>query len=545
MILRRFGACVLFVVSLTAPNASAQVGAPRSAAAPAQPEVSEDPLGRNTPRGTVQGFLFAAGKGDHETAVRYLNTRLRGEAAVVLARQLFVVLNRRLPARLNEMSDKPEGSLSYPNEPDKDSIGTVPTDTGEIDVVLERVGLDKAGGLWLFSRETLSQIPELYAEVTSEDTQNRLIKFLLEKRIAYISLLNWIALLVGLPLLYLVAKRLNPVLSRHAGRLLRRVRRNPNLPDPELLSRPVRFLLFALIIRWALTTVTLPLLARQFWLTIAAMALIVGSVWFAIRLNATFERKIRLRLGRRNLTGALSILRFVRWAVDGLVIFIGLLIVLNYFAINATTALAGLGVGGIAVALAAQKTLENVIAGVSLISDKAIRIGDFLKVGNTMGTVTDIGLRSTRIRTLDRSMVNVPNGQIANASLENLSLRDQFWFHPILRLAYGTTVTQLRSVLAGLTNLLLQSSHVQGSSAYARFLGFGESSLNVEIFAYVHARDWPHFLKLQEQLLLEVMDLVQAAGATIALPSQITYVTAVASKGAAFDPWKPDVFSAP
>ena len=109
-----------------------------------------------------------------------------------------------------------------------------------------------------------------------------------------------------------------------------------------------------------------------------------------------------------------------------------LLVALYHFGLNPTAALAGLGVGGIAVALAAQKTLENVIGGISVIVDKVASVGDTLRVGGTVGTVEDIGLRSTRIRTLDRTLLSVPNGQIANLSLENLSARDKFWFHPKL-----------------------------------------------------------------------------------------------------------------
>ena len=189
------------------------------------------------------------------------------------------------------------------------------------------------------------------------------------------------------------------------------------------------------------------------------------------------------------------------------------------------TVIAGLGIGGIAIALAAQKTLENLIAGISLISDNAIRVGDFLKIGDTSGTVTEIGLRSTRIRTLDRALVNVPNGQIANSTLENLSLRDQFWFHHRLRLTYETTAALLRPILAGLTNLLLEHASIDKTSVRVRFLGFGESWLDVEIFAYVNALDWPDFLRMQEELLLKLMDLVQAGGGRIGLPSQITYLT--------------------
>jgi MscS family membrane protein len=525
---RRWGACVLFLGLLAAESAWAQTvppgSAPAAAPAPAQPEAPKDPLGRTTPRGTVRGFLAVAGKGDDEAAVHYLNTRQRGGAALALAHQLFVVLDRKLPARINEISDKPEGSLSIPAEPDEDLIGTIKSDTGDVDIVVERVNRKDAGALWLFSRTTLDEIPELYAEVSSAPAKTGLLKFLLETRIARIPLFHWLVLLVGLPFLHLVGTRLDRFLSGLVGRLLRRLRRNPALPDPEFLPMPVRLLLFAGIIRWMLSAITLPIFARQVWFNISALAAITGFIWLMVRLSSWFEGKIRLRLGRRNLTGALSVLRFVRSAVDGVIIFVGLLVLLYRFGINPTTALAGLGVGGIAIALAAQKTLENVIAGISLISDEAIRVGDFLRVASTLGTVTDIGLRSTRIRTLDRTIVNVPNGQIANASLENLTLRDKFWFHHILCLTCETKVGQIRSILEGITGLLAQQPDVEKGIGHVRLLRFGTSSIDVEVFAYVFARDWPDFLRAQEPLLLQVMDIVESAGARIALPSQMTYL---------------------
>jgi len=523
LIVRPFGACALLLGFLVAENTWGQ--ATVASPAPAQPEVTKDALGRTTPRGTVRGFLSAASKPDEETAIRYLNTHLRGEAAAVLSHQLFVVLNRRLRAQLNEISDQPEGSMAVPNEPRKDLIGTVSSDTGDIDILLEHVDRKDGRSLWLFSRQTLDAVPELYAEVNTGPAESGTAKFLFDTRIANIALVHWLGLFIGLPLLYFIGASLNRSLSPLLGRLLRHLRDNPNLPNPGLFPIPVRLLLLALIIRWTLSAITFPLLARQFWLTIATITSIAGCVWLIIRLNGWFEGKARLRFGRRNLTGGLSILRFARSAADALVIFVGLFVFLYHFGINPTTAIAGLGVGGIAIALAAQKTLENVIAGVSLISDKAIRVGDFLKVGDTLGTVSDIGLRSTRIRTLSRTVVNVPNGQIANATLENMSLRDQFWFHHIVRLTYETTVTQLRSVLAGLTNVLLKGDGVDEPSVQVRLLGFGASSLEVEIFLYVFARDYSDFLRIQEELLLEVMDLVEAAGAKLALPSQTTYVT--------------------
>ena len=131
------------------------------------------------------------------------------------------------------------------------------------------------------------------------------------------------------------------------------------------------------------------------------------------------------------------------------------LIALRYFGVDPTAALAGLGIGGIAVALAAQKTLENVIGGLSLIFDKAVRVGDSLKLGEAVGTVDSIGLRSTRIRTLDRTILSIPNGQMANVSLETLSVRDKCWFHHIVGLQYETTSAQMRHVIDAIRERLV------------------------------------------------------------------------------------------
>jgi MscS family membrane protein len=521
---------MLLTAVLVSEYASAQAVSSASPKPAAQAETPQDPLGRTTPRGTVVGFLTAGAKGDKDTEISYLNTRNHGQA-VLLAQQLFVILNSQSRVRLNDISDQPEGSLSFLTDPDKELVGRITTDSGDVDIVVERVNR-KNGPIWLFSRETLDAVPELYDEVSADAAENWLMKFLVKTKIANIALFNWLAIFVGLPLLHYAGVVLNRVLSRSIGELMRALRKNPVLPNPDVLSGPVRLLLFAFLVRWGSSRIPLPLLAREFWSGIAFSAGSAGCVWFLMRLSSWSERKLRLRLGRRNSTGALSVLRFVRSAVDATFIFVGLLVLLHYFDIKATTALAGLGVGGIAVALAAQKTLENVIAGVSLISDEALRVGDFLRVGTTLGTVTDIGLRSTRIRTLDRTVVNLPNGQIANANLENLSERDRFWFHHVLALICETSSAQIRGILAGLTEVLANRPEIYESTGRVRLLGFGTSSFDLEMFAYVAARDWPDFLRIQEELLLDVIQVVERAGARIALPSQIMYVNAYPSSEA-------------
>jgi MscS family membrane protein len=230
-----------------------------------------------------------------------------------------------------------------------------------------------------------------------------------------------------------------------------------------------------------------------------------------------------------SMSGSAAVLRLVRRVLNGIVFFAGVIFTLHHFGVNPTAALAGLGVGGIAVALAAQKTLENVIAGISLIADQAVHVGDTLKLGDIVGTVEDVGLRSTRIRTMDRTVVSVPNGQIANMSLETLSARDKFWFHPLIGVRYETTPQQLRSIVIGVRELLTGHTKLDSLSVRVNFLRLSASSIDVEIFAYVFAIDWVDFLQIQQELLLSVMGIIREAGAEIAFPSQTMYLAAHSS----------------
>jgi MscS family membrane protein len=515
--------CILFLSPISAP-AWVQVvtlGGP----APTKPEFAKDALGRSTPRGTVLGFLSAAHQGDYEAAARYLNTPLRDKSATALAQKLFVVLDRRLPARLNQLSDEPEGSLLDPFKPQQDLIGTISGANGNVDILVERVDPVNSGAIWLFASQTLDSIPDLYEDINVVSVDTILPQSWVKTRLAGIPLFEFLVAFVGLPLFYSLTALLSRLLGPLVGLLHRRLRKKADLPNPEVLPKPIRLLFLAAVVRWTLSKVTLPLVARQFWVSVATFMTIAGCVWLLIVLNSAFEGVIRQRLTRRRSnSGAASIVRLGRRVADLLTVFVGLLIAFHHFGVNLTPALAGLGVGGIAVALAAQKTLENVIGGASVIFDKVVKVGDVLKVGDTQGTVEDIGLRSTRIRTPDRTVISLPNGQVANAGLENVSARDKFWFHPDLSLTRETTPIQMRNVLDGINSLLAQHRLVELDSIRVRFVRFGASSLDVQVLAYVLADDWNAFLEIQQALLLQIMDVVQAAGTQLAIQSHAMYL---------------------
>ena len=185
--------------------------------------------------------------------------------------------------------------------------------------------------------------------------------------------------------------------------------------------------------------------------------------------------------------------------------------------------LAGLGVGGLALALAAQPTIENFIAGLTLFADRPVRVGEFCRFGDTIGTVEEIGMRSTRIRTLDHTIVSVSNSDFAKARLENFSARRKIWYHPRIRLRYETTPDQVRFILVEIRKLLYAHPKVHQDPARIRFVQFGDCSLDLDVFAYIDTTDYGESLEIAEDINLRIMDVIKTAGTELAIPAQIEY----------------------
>jgi MscS family membrane protein len=185
---------------------------------------------------------------------------------------------------------------------------------------------------------------------------------------------------------------------------------------------------------------------------------------------------------------------------------------------------AGLGVGGLAIALAAQPSIENLIGSMNLFADIPLRVGDFCKYGDQSGTVEAIGIRSARIRGLDRTLTTIPNAALAKMPIVNFARRDKILINSIIGLRYETTPEQLQQVLARLREMLLGHPRVDPGPARARLVAFGASSLDVELFAYVLTADWTEFLRIREDILLRVMEIVDRSGTAMAFPSQTIYL---------------------
>ncbi len=253
------------------------------------------------------------------------------------------------------------------------------------------------------------------------------------------------------------------------------------------------------------------------------VVLSVAGAWFLYHLidkiSALFEAQSR-RYKFRD-----EILRSLLTSIAKLAVIIGAFLFLaEILSIPYQGVIAGLGIGGLAVALAARGTLENFIGGITLFADKPIDVGDFCSFGDRLGVVEAIGLRSVKIRSLDRTVVTVPNAEFANLHIVNLSRRDQMLLTAEIGLRYETTPDQLRWVLSEIRKLLLEHPLVTADPARARFVGFGEHSVNIEIFAFVATSDWNQFLAVREDIFLRLIDIIEESGTGFAFPSTVNYL---------------------
>ncbi|MEE8212801.1 MAG: mechanosensitive ion channel family protein [Acidiferrobacterales bacterium] len=185
---------------------------------------------------------------------------------------------------------------------------------------------------------------------------------------------------------------------------------------------------------------------------------------------------------------------------------------------------AGLGIGGLAVALAIRPTLENLIGGVILYIDKPVRVGDFCSFGDQMGTVENIGVRTTKIRGLDRTLISVPNATLADMRLVNWAKCDRMLINTMIGLRYETEPDQLRYVLVKMREMLHAHPRIDRDTIRVRFAGHGASSLDIDIRVYALTREWNDFYAIREDIFLRINDIVSAAGTGFAFPSHTLYL---------------------
>lgn len=477
---------------------------------------------RATPRGALQGFLEACREREYRRAASFLDVG-SAHAPEELALQLKQVLDQRLDRDPALLSNSPEGDLTDGLDPKYELLLTTLLNGRSVDLLLERVN-NNGTHIWLVSRQTVQLIPALHRNLEASTLERYVPASLRVAGPLDTPLWVWFALLLLVAISLALARLLSRLVVKAAGAV---AKRTPSDLDDRLTGsvvNPMRVLLTVALFRAGLFALPASIILRTAVGRLLVALTFLALAWLAMRVIDVIAAKALSTLSGRHLASASSVMPLARRTAKAGAMITAVIASLNSWGYNTTALLAGLGVGGIAVALAAQKTIENLFGGVAVTTDKPVLVGDFCRYGTRMGTVEDIGLRSTRVRTLDRTLVSIPNGQFSSFEIENFARRDKIFFNPTLQLRRDTTPAQLRMLTSSLKELLLDQELVEKDTARVRFVRIAPYSLDVEVFSYLLTTDYNDFLAQQEALLLSILDRVAAAGTALAVPSQMNFL---------------------
>lgn len=454
----------------------------------------------------------------------------RGDVGLESAMMLKEILDR-LP--LPPMEEIPGADTPNLNEIERWRLPV-----SEIDLVRIKEGVD--AGQWLFSSDSVERLPAYYEAIRHLPYRVKDTAGLYEY---YISTpgellppkyLNWIERLpqsmravrfgqtiwqwAGLSLAAAIALAV-PALAfvwthRREPVFAERDRLRRSLPTPLLAMAMAALFehviqthlnITGVLLNVSVILANIAFYAAAAWASYVAVAFVSESIVASPRIDPRSIDASVVRLIGATLGGCASI----TW------IFVGA----DRIGVPLLPLLGGLGIGGIAVALAAKTTIENLLGGLLLYINRPVRIGDFCRFGEHSGTVESIGLQTTRVRKLDRTVVNVPNAEFANQPVVNFAPQERRLFRQTIALPADISHTELERILSEIRAAMARQPLMAQKSAYARFIGFSDVNLNgiadaaanIEVFGYVEVSSQPAFLEAQEKLLLEIVGIVQGA----------------------------------
>jgi MscS family membrane protein len=522
---------LLFVLALLAASSSAAQSSlsgvlPSSSTTTSTTNSPTDPLGRTTPSGSVLGFLQAAQSGNYSIAAQFLqmSAARRQAEGEQLATQLNAVLNSPAAAVRVGGFTQQEGTPQEGVPFGRQKLGTMSSGDVEDDLELVRVSDPAAGKIWLISAETLAKIPDLYDQVQARQVESRLPSGLVKHSVAGLPLWQWLALLLAVPIAAALGWFVLVVFGIPLHWWEKR-RGQVEVGNWRTVSAPAWLLAGTEAHRLFVRYLGIALLPRHYYFQFSSILIIISFTWIAWRVVLWSLRRVRSRALAHGHAGTGTLMLLGERILKAVIFGLGVLAILGNLGFDMSTALATLGIGGLAIGFGAQQTIANLFGGVAVLGDEVFRVGDVCRFGDRTGVVEDIGLRSTRIRTDERTLVAIPNGTVATINLENLSRRDKILFTTKLGLRPESAADHVRFVLAEIRRLLYSHAKVETSSVRVRLIDISGSNLTVEVFAYIQTRDFNEFAAVREDLLLRIMDVLEDSGGGLVLPSQTLYLS--------------------
>ena len=473
---------------------------------------------QKTPLSTILGLRSAMSKKDYSKAgsfldMRYLPEELDEFTPEQLVQALAYVWGRQNIIDIHSLSDEPDGDLNDGLPSYREGIGSVTISTGEVPILLQRVPDGKGGKVWKLSNATVAKIPEMWRELGYSPVATYFKGLLPDFN--FMGMDNW--QVVATAIFFLLAWPLAAILSSLLMRIALLIPNHFPLGIQRFFKGPMRFFLFILLARLMVNELGLSLTARVLMESsgvdyIAYTVLFMGS----ISLIRDYQIRKMQHAGKPQLAALLKPMTII---IKVVLITIIALVWADSAGYNMSTILAGLGVGSLAVALAAQKTLENIIGAVTLYTARPVNPGDFCRFGTVVGTVEEIGLRSTTIRTLNRTLVVIPNSVFSAVEIENFSVRDRIRFFHEIRLAISSPA-QLTATVEKTRELFFSHAEVMDETISIRLSRIDDATAILRIDAGVATTDYQEFLETAEELNLGIVAIVQDSGAGFSGPSQ-------------------------
>jgi len=487
--------------------------------------VPEDSLGRRTPRGTVNGFIKAVADQNYYRASQYLQLG-RSQKKASERERIVKTFQRLLDQSGNIMpnswiSNKTTGRTDDDLSAGVDMVGSVTSNSGEINLYIENREADDAPAIWQFTSGTVNEIAAVHIEETFLD--RALPQVLKEKMLGGVPIGHWLSVVLLIAAAYLFSWAVVALVCFSLQKTWLRGGKGNVSAFMHAVRLPARLYLAIWVFLAFSRDAGISIIVRQ---RLSSVTIIIGIIAFLIflwRLSDLVGSYSQHKLTQRGRVSAISVILFLKRTARVAIVVFGFIGILGAIGIDITAGLAALGIGGIALALGAQKTVENLVGSVMLIADQPIRVGDFCKVGDISGTVEQIGMRSTTMRTGQRTLVTIPNGDLAASRIENYAHRDRFLFDPVFEFRTETTPDQVRFLLVELRSVLYAHPMVDPNPAKVRFTSFGQPSVKIEVWSYINAASFDDFQEVQEDLLLHMMEVIERSGTSVALPSRTLY----------------------
>lgn len=488
-----------------------------------------------SPRASAMSFLELAKQHAYGMAAQYLELPAADSArGPELARRMREVLDQRLWLSMETVSPLAEGDTTDGDQA-RDRLGVIAGATGLPEPVMLRRVQEGRIGRWVFDAETVAQVDAWYESLPDAWLRGRIPAPLLREGPFGVHLWQWFGMGVAV-LACLVLAGLIALAARWLLAML--TARTETAWDDLIVERlrwPFRLWLVGVLASPLFGLLGLNARAAGIVAASARGLVLVALFWGVLRLITLVQEQLLEGPWAAGQPQARTLVPLLARILRVSVGIVALLVVLSQFGYSVGALLTGVGIGGVALALASQKTVEHLFGSVSLAADKVFRVGDFVRVGDVEGTVERIGLRSTSVRTLARTVVRIPNGRLAEERVETFGERDRFFFGHDIGVTYSTTPAQLRQIIDAIQARLRAEPSLWTESTQVFVVAFADSSIIIRVRAWFLVPDFPAYLEVQHEVLLSLMEIVERAGSGFAFPSRTVYHVNPGAEDAASD----------